>query len=408
MIWNQPAALAGLALLAGPLLVHLLARRHAVRVVFPAMRFVPPVRAAAVRLRALSDRALLLLRLAIVSMAVFATAQPLLMTGARKREWNGRVALAVIVDASPSVPVDAAAKLADASVGGVFVLHRFVSPDLRDGVRRATEWLETTPAPERAITIVSDFQRGSIGEADLAGVPATTGISMVRAGRPGALPGSGSSDGWRGARWDAAVALDPESTRVTWTSGGPSTNGGLTVRAGASDQAAAQRAAEAARSFGVPVDDRSRPVEVSFAGADAIVDGPPRTRWIASAAIALHASALLAQTDAQVHVGERDGVMTVKTPLPASSPFAPAVIRAAALAAAPCVIDPEAETASIDDASLRRMERHRRPVAAARPLADESDGRWLWAIALALLIVEELLRRRGVVVRAQETHADAA
>ena len=90
MIWNHPAALFGLVLVAGPLLVHLLVRQHAVRVLFPGMRFVPTVRAAAVRLRAPSDAALMALRMAIVVAAVLAVAQPLLSTASRRQSWDAR------------------------------------------------------------------------------------------------------------------------------------------------------------------------------------------------------------------------------------------------------------------------------------------------------------------------------
>jgi hypothetical protein len=419
MIWHNPATLAALALVAGPVLVHLLLRRHAPRVVFPAMRFVPAVRAAAVRLRAPSDLALLILRIAIVAAAVLAAAQPLLMTAARQRAWNGRVARAIVVDTSPSVQGDAAARLADRAAAGVSVSHRFASPDLREAVRRATEWLATTAVAERDIAVVGDFQRGSIDEADLAGVPASMGIDLLRAGTPHAVAAAGSIDGWRDARWSAALTLDTRSTQVTWTRSGGPTSTSLAVRAGATDEIAAQRAAAAARSFGLPMGEGARPVEVTFAGAGATTDEPPITPWIASAAISLRASALLADAGANVTVGERGGTMTVKTPLSARSPLAPAVIRAVLIAAAPAVIDPEAETTSMDEATLRRMVRHRTPIASARPPADESDARWLWGLALGLIVAEGVVRRRSASVRDGEAlpsallatggkHADAA
>jgi len=411
MIWNQPAALAGLALLALPVLVHLLIRHHATRVVFPAMRFVPPVRAAAVRLRAPSDRGLLLLRAAVIAAAVLATALPLLTTAARKQAWASRVARAIVVDTSPSVPAGVAAKLADQAAAGAFVSHRFASRDLRDAVRRAVAWLDTAAGAGRELTIVSDFQRGSIDAADLAGVPAATGVNVLRAGKPDAAGAGGSIDGWRDARWTAALTLDPASTAVTWTRVGPATPSGVIVRTAAADQALAERAAEAARSFGVAVGnagEEPRPVEVIFAGADAAAGTSPSTPWIAAAAIALRSSALLAETGTGAQVGERSGVMTVKTGLTGRSPFAPAVIRAVLVAASPSVIDPEAETASIDDATLSRMVRPRTPVTSARPPSGESDGRWLWGLALALLVVEAVVRRRAEPARRREVRAHAA
>jgi Aerotolerance regulator N-terminal len=406
MIWNHPAALIGLVLLAGPVLVHLLVRRHAARVVFPAMRFVPPVRAAAVRLRSPSDRALLLLRLTIVAAAVLATAQPVLLTAARQRALQSRVARAIVVDTSASVPAEAAARLADAAAADVFVSRRFAGSDMRDANHRAMEWLSGASAARREVAIVSDFQRGSIDEADLVFVPATTGIRLLRAGRPNTGKSGAVIEGWRGARWDGALALGSTSTQVTWTRAGASTFAGLTVRAAASDRAAAERATAAARSFGVPKDERSRPIEVSFAGADGGAVTPPVTSWIASAAIALQTSPLLAEANAQVDVGERDGVMSVKTTLPGSSPLAPALIRAALLAAAPAVADTEAETAAIDDAVLAQWQRAPTPIARALPRLDQSDGRWLWTLVAGLLLVETLLGRRGTAVQ-QEVSSSA-
>ena len=92
--WLNPAAFAGLALLAGPVLVHLLLRHRAERVLFPSLRFVRPSRTAAVRLRLPSDLALLLLRMAIVAVAVAAaraTAAARAVRGCARgmREWRG-------------------------------------------------------------------------------------------------------------------------------------------------------------------------------------------------------------------------------------------------------------------------------------------------------------------------------
>jgi Aerotolerance regulator N-terminal len=409
MIWIHPAALAGLAFLAAPVLVHLLIRHHAARVVFPAMRFVTGIRAAAVRLRTPSDRLLLLLRLAIVALAVLAVAQPVFMTAARTRAWNARVARAVIIDTSASVPVAIATRLGDEAARGAFVSHRLEQDDLRDALRRASDWLATAPAARREIAIVSDFQRGTIDEGDIAGVPASTGIAVFRAGAPNAVTGLRQIDGWRRSRWQPSLAIEPGSTRVSWTrtgeTDGPS---GLTVRAAAADQRAAERAAEAARSFGVPMAGPSRRIDVAFAGAAVTADTPPATPWIASAAIALRRSALLAETGADVRVAERDGVMAATVSLPATSPLAPAVIRAVLLAGAPDVADREAESTTLDDVVLTRWRRDPTPIAGIPLGPDESDGRWLWALALGLLLVEGLVRRRSTVAEPQEAHADAA
>ena len=117
--WLNPAALAGLALLAGPVLVHLLLRHRAERVPFPSLRFVRPSRTAAVRVRLPSDLALLLLRMAIVAVAIAAAAQPLLLVPSRLRAWNARMARVIVVDVSDTHerPASADVEAADAARG---------------------------------------------------------------------------------------------------------------------------------------------------------------------------------------------------------------------------------------------------------------------------------------------------
>ena len=109
--WLNPAALAGLALLALPILIHLLRTRQAERIPFPSLRFVLPSETAAVRLRLPADWLLLLVRLAIVAAAVTAVAGPVIVTPSRVRAWNARTARAVIVDTSAGIPAaDASGK----------------------------------------------------------------------------------------------------------------------------------------------------------------------------------------------------------------------------------------------------------------------------------------------------------
>lgn len=408
MIWNAPSAAIGLLLLAGPVLVHLLVRRLATRLVFPAMRFVPPVRAAAIRLRRPSDLVLLLLRLGIVTAAVLAALEPVLVTSGRRSAWSARVARAVIVDASPSVAGAAAAPLADAEAGGAFVSRRFVSADLHDAIGRANEWLATTSPSRPEISIVSDFQLGAVDAADISAIPANTGVRLIRAGTPSAPAGPlAPVDGWRQARWRPSLTLASGATGVTWQREPGDGADPVTVRAAPADMPAATRAAEAARSFGVPVGDPSRKIEIAFAGAPAATSSAPSTPWIAKAAMALHQSALVAASGAPLVIGERDGGMTVATTLPATSPFAPAVIRAVLLSSGAVVADRERETGAVDEATLSAWRRAPRPSGTGVP-PDASDGRWLWALALVLILVEGVIRHRGTPAVAQEVHADAA
>ena len=87
----------------GPVVVHLLRRQRARRVLFPTLQFLVSTRAAAARLRTPSDLPLLALRVAIVAAAAIAAAQPFLVTGWRRAAWEQRVARALVIDTSESM-----------------------------------------------------------------------------------------------------------------------------------------------------------------------------------------------------------------------------------------------------------------------------------------------------------------
>jgi hypothetical protein len=409
MIWLAAPALAGLLLVAGPVVVHLLVRRSANRVVFPAMRFVPAVKGAAVRFRKPSDPALLLLRAGAVTAAVLATAQPLLVTPARQRAWADRIARAVIVDTSPSVDASIAQRIADAEAVGASVSQPFTSDDLRDALRRANEWLGAAPAGRREIAIVSDFQAGAIDAADLASIPPATGIRPVRTGPPSPPAATRATvDGWRGGRWTVSTGLEATATTVTWVRQGEAASPTLTILTAPADRVAGERAARAARSFGVPALPESRRIEIAFAGATPVATSPPATPWIVSAAIALSGDPLVTASGAPFAVGERDGLLSARTGIAASSPFAPAVVRAMLMAAFPMTVDREREVTFVDDGTLAAWRRPSLPTATPAP-PDANDGRWLWGLALALVVCEEASRRRRDAIRtAEQTHVRAA
>jgi hypothetical protein len=93
------------------------------------------------------------------------------------------------------------------------------------------------------------------------------------------------------------------------------------------------------------------------------------------------------------------------------------------------IVEAEEEVVSLPDADLARWRREPAPVTrSAIPRADDSDlsaealgrrslgeggsaeadGRWLWALALVLLVVEARLRRLQGRAVESEAHADAA
>jgi hypothetical protein len=399
MTWLAPAAFAALALLAGPVIVHWLARRRARRVIFPATHFVRATQSAAVRLRRPSDIGLLLLRLAIVAAAVLAAAQPFVLTPWRLARWNAHVSRAVIVDQSRGLSAPGvASRLADQETRDLFAARRLNTSNLADAIERATLWLAGVAPSRREIVIVSDFQVGTLDAGDLAAVPADVGIRLVRAGvQPDTRRATSPPiEGWRSGIWQAATAIDTAGTRVSWerlgSAGVPSW---IAVSASQADAVAADRALRAAVSLGVPAGDNSHRLVVRFAGGTAPSPGEPiRSPWIAAAAIALQRSDLVRGVE-PVAVSERDGAMIVDAPLAAAALAAPAVVRAALLAVRPeSIVDRQIEVATLSDAELARWRRDAAPVTrSAIPAADDSDAKWLWLIALALLGLESRVRR---------------
>lgn len=408
-----PWAAAGSIALAGPLLIHMLLRRHARRVRFPATRFLVATPAAAVRLRRPSDIVLLIVRLAIVTAAIIAAAQPVVITPSRIAQWNGRVARAVVLDTSGALANSAeAARLAGQEMSA-FRAQRFASADLRDAIQRAASWLEDAPPARREVVIVSDFQRGGLDVEDLAVLPAAAGIRTIRvpartAARQATWP---AVTGFRGAAWQPAVRLDAQNTDVSWArTPSAAATPWLTTAQAPAEREAAQRAVSAALSAGVASGDDARRVEIRFAGAaPASTDrGAVRTRWIADAAVALRGSPLLQQTSGRVDVHEHDGRLIVETTAAATSIDAPAVVRAVVLAVRPAAIaDREAEVVTAADAELAAWRREPAPLDGTLRSVNSgtdvrSDARWFWAIALVLLGCEAWLRRREDRTSAQQ------
>jgi hypothetical protein len=434
MIWLAPGAFAAFLLLAGPIAIHLLLRRKARRLMFPAAHFVPAMQAAAATLRRPSDIGLLLLRLAIVAVAVLAAAGPLVMTRWRLARWDARVSRAVILDISRSMTsAEAAARLADQEAMNIFSARRIETPVLPDGVERAIGWLRSTAPSRREIVLISDFQRSALDEKTLKGIPADIGVRLIRAGAQPATrrPESPAVAGWREGIWQATATIDAGGTRATWVRrGDAATPGWVSIGANPAGATAADRALRAAIARGVPAGDAGRRLLVRFAGAEALAPPahPVQSPWIAVAALALSRSDLLRDVEPAVKVLERDGVMVVDALIPATAFAAPSVIRAALLAVRPpAIVDSEEEVVTLSDADLARWRRDPAPVTASgNPRADDSDlsdetlarrsfsrggsvdsdARWLWALALVLLGVEA--RVRGIRVRSSAASAGQA
>jgi hypothetical protein len=401
--WLHSAALIGLAALAGPLVVHLLRRPQARRIVVPSVRFVAASELSAIRMRRPSDPWLLALRMAIVAVVALAGARPLLLSSAREASWSNRLARAVVVDTSESARpgIDPAQVAAEAAADPGTVIE---TPDMGEGLRRAAAWLARSPPARREIVVLSDFQRGAMTPADVAQIPDAIGLRLVPV---------------RSAPADGAVALsildDEQRLEARLTHGGDGTAiaydasamnmDGLEVRAPAAAGEAVASLLRVVRRAGALAPSLAQPTIVTFPGAEP--DSRPvgeAAPWAIAAADRLLRSPAVAGIDLRATPAERALVVDVDAD-PASLEAAIAV-QAALDARHDLDALGEHEPDRIPETTLQAWSRPARPAnPAGWRQTDESDGRWLWGIALLLLAAEGVVRRRSAGERARAAHA---
>lgn len=351
--WVHPAALAGLALIALPIAIHLLVRQQTRPLPFPSLRFLRPTALAALRRRAIQDAPLLLCRIAVIAAAATALAGPVLRSESRKAEYANRISRATIVLGSGEAEPTSTDAFREAS---------FSRPAIADAIGDALRWLEAQPPSALEVVFSGPFHRGAISEGDLAAVPAGVGIRLVP-GTPAAAPNPIAApfltrrDGAL-VRVDQRIDVDTDSTRV---SDGPAVtvpDDRLRVVAAPADQALAEAALGAALDEGVPWTAGDRRMLIVWEGADAAAVRSP-------------------------------GAALVRMPVPNPESAARAIWNAIDRATPRAFVDPVLIPAE-------QLQSWSRPPGEPSPNAipmDEGDRRWLWGTALALLGVEYLLRR---------------
>jgi len=383
VFWLQPQAWWGVAALAIPIAIHLLARQRSRRLLFPTLRFLRATRLAALRQHVVSDWPLLIVRLSVLTAAVAALAQPVFVSDARRAAWNQRTARAVIVVG------DSATELVNGETQASFTSAVFSSPSVADGLRSALIWLERQPPAAQEVVIIGDLREGTLHDADLAVLPPHVGVRF--------LPESASrsdiattlravADGGDGATsWlDVRVQATDQGTTVRYSRAADTPMPPILVRASPVDQAYADALLRAVLSEGVMLGRHAdRTVTIAFAGAgDA---GPlvvPSTPW----------GREVLERLPDVRGGEVRGSLVVVTPLPVTDPrAAPLVARIARLVFAGSMNAFEPRRMSAE--SLAAWSRPSRPAPDIASPADEGDRRWLWVVALVLLGVEQVLRR---------------
>jgi hypothetical protein len=434
--WINPAALAGLAAVAGPVLVHLLRRQRAPRVTFPTIRFLAPTHGAAARLRNPSDLLLLSLRIAIVAAAAIAAAQPTLLTGWRRAAWEQRINRALVVDDSESL-AGAASRVRDAAAAerkGSTAASEIHTTDLADGVKQAAAVLQGGNAGRAEIVVISDFQLGSLTAADIGALPADIGLRFVAVDVP--RPASP----FRALRTfhpdtDSAleheIMLDGSRTRVTFVPSGPPAQS-VKILSGAGQAegvASLKRIVAAAGAPEVPVD---RGLTVIFPGAGLPEVGPLRAGWMVGAFAVASAGARLRSLAAAYRGESLPGpkLPSPWTPLAWDGSGHPLVLAAATnqdlvayVSAAPTELVaaaavrtllfaiaqpatwPEREVERLSASQLAAWTREAKPSAGRWRPEPPGDARWLSGLALVLLVLEGLARRSQLEAREEQAHA---
>ncbi len=334
MAWLNPWVWVAGVLVAVPVAIHLLSRDRSRQVSFPSLRFLERTPLSAVARHRLQDIPLLLIRMAIVLLAVAALAGPIIVTPSRKAEWASHIARAVVT-AERTAPAED--ELRSAHVG-----KAFSRAWLQDAIDDATRWLDDQVPATKEIVVLSSFRRGAVAEADFADVPAGVGVRLeatgladpVREREITRLQRRGDAN----VRVTERLGLDPESTDVAEVRVEPVVDLPISVTATPADRQRADAGLRAVlrRGLRLPPSGLMQPIEVSWPG---------------------DAAGLAAALDARV--------------------------------AAP--LD-EWEPEVLDDATLAAVARPLVPGGEGTPV-DEGDRRLLWGLVLILLALETWVRR---------------
>lgn len=413
--WLTPWALAGLALLAVPIAIHLVGRPPRRRVVVPSLRPVAATVPRLARRRTVRDPWLLALRLAVVGAAVAAAAGPLVVTEARRAAWTSRVVRAIVVDGGTAARGALDAR-ATAVREGAWASEVIVAEPLDAGVGRAVAWLAQQPPARREIVFVGDGRWGSLSPNVRTGVPAAIGLRLVRV--ESTTPAADSRL-WRGAERDGR----PRAARVavTTTADGRTSTATtpfdlpvipLTLEAAGGDREwlAAVREAVLGEGWFLREPATWQPIALRWPGA-AVADDALRPlddidRWrLVPLAVAMGdvapAVATAAPTAPWAALGDglsaaRAGAVLIVRFAAAPTPASVESAARAALAAAVGQDDtPRADGGVWDAAFIHAVERPADPAAAGTGAGDEPrDARWLWLLVAMSVIVESVARRR--------------
>jgi hypothetical protein len=401
VIWGNPWAWLGAVSIASPVLIHLLGRGRAKVIPFPTLRFLDASKLLPTRRTRIHDAALLLVRIGILLAAVAAVARPVWLTADRERVVDDALARAIIVERGV-MPADSLARSATTHI----VVQ---TSSLAREISGAVQWLERQ-AGRRELVVVSLFRRGSLDSLDLVAVPPTIGIRLDRV-----LSTESASVARAHVAGDVSTrtTLSDSATSTEWTTSPatPPTIAELIVVP--NDRLLGAAAARAALSLGVPLPlDARQPVGVAYIKLGLPKTTPIDQPWMTTIAARIRADSTLIAATSRIAAIAADTSGLVIARDSANRPaivakrggdellliagFEPASLASAALLSAiakarsssapavPALIAPEL---------LARWQRTPGAGDSASALNDESDGRWLWVVALMLLGLETWMRR---------------
>jgi hypothetical protein len=354
--WVTPAALFGLALVALPLVIHLLVRQQTRVVAFPSLRFLRETALAAFRRRAIQDAALLCCRMAIIGCAGLALAGPVVQTASRTAGYGGRVSRAIVL-------LDGAAQAGADESSTAFRFATFRRLTVADALADAVRWLNEQPPSGREIVLTGTFRKGRVERSDLLAVPDEIGLRFVpsspaTAAEAPRLAALTLTDG-RLMRVEHTLQLNADVTRASAVNATSVPADRIRVMASARDQPLANAALQAALESGVRWTSNDRRVIVVWDGA---ADEPQPA----------------------------PGIEIVRMPVP-HPPETAATALWNALNRTISAVDLEPVAIAGDE--LASWSRPPGPPSATAVPDDEGDRRWLWAAALVLLAAEQWLRR---------------
>jgi hypothetical protein len=423
MSWLNPAAFFGLLAVAVPVFVHLFGRRVAKRQRFPSLRLLQLATPSASSRSEPSDVLLMLVRSALVGAAALALAQPLWPSPDRA-DRAMLPARAIIVDTSGSMrrrmsdgssALDRARTMAraqlDSAREGIMIETSMPGANIRAGA----SWLETQSG-SRQVVVISDFQRGAVQDGDLAHL--ATGIGF----RPMRVDVSPQDSVLTDVLF-GRVTMRARETVAAWNNSVAAGDSfPVAILSSPGDSLEVRSSLVAARQL-VPIVDGVRNIAVlypGYAGAPELVRQGTRLNkpWQGDFLLRVRTQPLISQAapdrpasdcgglqSAPVHNATGDVIATVAAGVgsqpellvfscaKAGSTSGTALLTAVALAAIPITALSEAEPTVLPDEQLTTWER---PPTEMGPVGiDETspDGRWLWLVALLLLVVEEWIRR---------------